>query len=389
MAVVFFWSSATRDVLGRMSLAVWVMAAAGMSGKVEARLCIFFGFMYILLMWISLLCIIINIHHYYWLKFNVQISFYLVKSGNTKIILEQIGFLRILGLWPAGSVPVFIILCLLLVAGLVTEIMDVFSANKAASKSRQFHVVLHSIWITCVFHSLFFLILVFRSSLNFCFLLFSFFLLWLYVFSFLHSLFLSFVFSLFLVLFFDLSFFLPSSFLSFSFSFFLWTQWCLIGLPDVVMWLETVNWLMIWYIVLYYSFCCISCYIFFVYRILYNFPNLLTEGDDASIIEAALLVCLGNASAIENVTCEGQEKVRENIWFRSFLNFGVLCWSVVATMFFFLVLINLFILFVNFVNCYVCITLHALFVGKDFFICIHCETYQIGCKLCFFHFKSK
>lgn len=126
--------------------------------------------------------------------------------------------------------------------------------------------------------------------------------------------------------------FVLSSFLSF----FLWTQWCLIGLPDVVMWLETVNWLMIWYIVLYYSFCCISCYIFFVYRILYNFPNLLTEGDDASIIEAALLVCLGNASAIENVTCEGQEKVRENIWFRSFLNFGVLCWSVVATMFFFL-----------------------------------------------------
>ncbi|XP_042878562.1 transmembrane protein 245-like isoform X2 [Penaeus japonicus] len=67
VAVVFFWSSTTCDVLGRMSLAVWVMAAAGMSG-----------------------------------------------------------------LWPAGSVPVFIILCLLLVAGLVTEIMDVFTANKAA-----------------------------------------------------------------------------------------------------------------------------------------------------------------------------------------------------------------------------------------------------------------
>lgn len=42
----------------------------------------------------------------------------------------------------------------------------------------------------------------------------------------------------------------------------------------------------------------------------------MTEGDDASIIEAAVLVCLGNASAIENATSEGQDKVREKqlIW---------------------------------------------------------------------------
>ncbi|XP_068209086.1 transmembrane protein 245-like isoform X2 [Palaemon carinicauda] len=67
IAVVFFWSSNTSRTLSKMSLAVWVIAAAGISG-----------------------------------------------------------------LWPAGSVPIFIIMCLLLVAGLFTEILDFHALQKAS-----------------------------------------------------------------------------------------------------------------------------------------------------------------------------------------------------------------------------------------------------------------
>ncbi|XP_064104495.1 transmembrane protein 245-like isoform X2 [Macrobrachium nipponense] len=67
IAVVFFWSGNTSRTLSKMSLAVWVIAAAGISG-----------------------------------------------------------------LWPAGSVPIFIIMCLLLVAGLFTEILDFHALQKAS-----------------------------------------------------------------------------------------------------------------------------------------------------------------------------------------------------------------------------------------------------------------
>ncbi|XP_066987978.1 transmembrane protein 245 isoform X4 [Macrobrachium rosenbergii] len=67
IAVVFFWSGNTSRTLSKMSLAVWVIAAAGISG-----------------------------------------------------------------LWPAGSVPIFIIMCMLLVAGLFTEILDFHALQKAS-----------------------------------------------------------------------------------------------------------------------------------------------------------------------------------------------------------------------------------------------------------------
>ncbi|XP_069161259.1 transmembrane protein 245 isoform X3 [Procambarus clarkii] len=68
-AVMFCWSGKTADVLGRLSLVVWLVAAAGVAG-----------------------------------------------------------------LWPAGSVPVFLILCLLLVAGLCTEVLDVHAALKSSTE---------------------------------------------------------------------------------------------------------------------------------------------------------------------------------------------------------------------------------------------------------------
>ncbi|XP_069161260.1 transmembrane protein 245 isoform X5 [Procambarus clarkii] len=68
-AVMFCWSGKTADVLGRLSLVVWLVAAAGVAG-----------------------------------------------------------------LWPAGSVPVFLILCLLLVAGLCTEVLDVHAALKSSKE---------------------------------------------------------------------------------------------------------------------------------------------------------------------------------------------------------------------------------------------------------------
>ncbi|KAK7078839.1 hypothetical protein SK128_019189 [Halocaridina rubra] len=66
IAVMFFWSNNTSQMLTKMSLGIWLIAAAGLSG-----------------------------------------------------------------LWPAGSVPIFIILCLLLLAGLFTEVLDVQAALRA------------------------------------------------------------------------------------------------------------------------------------------------------------------------------------------------------------------------------------------------------------------
>ncbi|XP_069952847.1 transmembrane protein 245 [Cherax quadricarinatus] len=66
-AVMFCWSGKTADALARLSLLVWLIAAAGVAG-----------------------------------------------------------------LWPAGSVVVFLVLCLLLTAGLVTEVLDVHAALKSS-----------------------------------------------------------------------------------------------------------------------------------------------------------------------------------------------------------------------------------------------------------------
>ncbi|XP_071533777.1 transmembrane protein 245 isoform X2 [Panulirus ornatus] len=80
-AVVFCWSGKTADVLGRLSLVVWLIASAGVSG-----------------------------------------------------------------LWPAGSVPVFLTLCLLLAAGLCTEVLDVYTALKS---SREGASLFDSVMLVC------------------------------------------------------------------------------------------------------------------------------------------------------------------------------------------------------------------------------------------------
>ncbi|XP_042215861.1 transmembrane protein 245-like [Homarus americanus] len=82
-AVLFCWSGKTSDVLTRLSLGVWLIAAAGLSG-----------------------------------------------------------------LWAAGSVPIFLILCLLLAAGLCTEVLDVHAALKA-SKGEEASLI-QSAMLVCV-----------------------------------------------------------------------------------------------------------------------------------------------------------------------------------------------------------------------------------------------